>query len=153
MLMFVYLFGGALGPHGHYVQYVVPGVTLVCVGFGAAMTAVSVATDLSGGVIDRFRAMDVSGQTLVNGHVVAGVLRNLLTTSIVITVAYGIGFRAHAGAAYSVGGKVRSDGVGNGDHFDGSRSAEPFFGFLGGMGAGAGLVLLRAAGNAADGVA
>src|SRR5215475_8792390 len=65
MLMFVYLFGGAIRTEGHYVDYVVPGVLLVCVGFGAATTAVSVAADLSSGVIDRFRSMDVPGGSLI----------------------------------------------------------------------------------------
>ncbi len=55
MLMFVYLFGGAISTGSKYVEYVVPGVLLVCAGFGAATTAVSVAHDLSGGIIDRFR--------------------------------------------------------------------------------------------------
>ena len=69
MLMFVYLFGGAIRTDGRYVDYVVPGVLLVCVGFGAATTAISVAADLTSGVIDRFRSMDVPGEALLNGHV------------------------------------------------------------------------------------
>jgi hypothetical protein len=75
MLMFVYLFGGAIDVGGHYVDYVVPGVLLVCVGFGAATTAVSVAHDLTGGIIDRFRAMDVRGEALINSHVSSRVWR------------------------------------------------------------------------------
>jgi ABC-2 type transport system permease protein len=95
MLMFVYLFGGAIHTPISYVDYVVPGVLLVCVGFGAGTTAVSVSRDLSGGMIDRLRAMDVRGVTLINGHVVASVLRNLLSTAIVLVVALAIGFRPH----------------------------------------------------------
>jgi ABC-2 type transport system permease protein len=98
MLMFVYLFGGAIHTGGRYVDYVVPGVLLVCIGFGAATTAVSVSYDLNGGIIDRFRSMDVRGETLINGHVVASVLRNLLSTVIVVVVALVIGFRPHGGA-------------------------------------------------------
>jgi ABC-2 type transport system permease protein len=93
MLMFVYLFGGAIHTGTHYVDYVVPGVLLVCVGFGAATTAVSVSHDLTGGIIDRFRSMDVRGETLINGHVVASVLRNLLSVVIVAVVAVVVGFR------------------------------------------------------------
>ena len=63
MLMFVYLFGGAIHTSISYVDYVVPGVLLVCVGFGAGTTAVSVSRDLTGGMIDRLRAMDVRGVT------------------------------------------------------------------------------------------
>ena len=96
MLMFVYLFGGAINTGTHYVNYVVPGVLLVCVGFGAATTAVTVAHDLTGGIIDRFRSMDVRGVALVNGHVAASVLRNLMSTVIVFAVAFAIGFRSSA---------------------------------------------------------
>jgi ABC-2 type transport system permease protein len=99
MLMFVYLFGGAIDVTGHYVDYVVPGVLLVCVGFGAATTAVSVAHDLTGGIIDRFRSMDVRAEALINSHVIASVARNLLSSLLVFAVAFAIGFRGHAGPA------------------------------------------------------
>ncbi len=95
MLMFVYLFGGAIHTGGRYLDYVVPGVLLVCVGFGAATTAVSVSQDLTTGIIDRFRSLDVRGETLINGHVVASVLRNLLSSALVFAVALAIGFRPH----------------------------------------------------------
>ncbi len=98
MLMFVYLFGGAIHTGGRYVDYVVPGVLLVCVGFGAATTAVSVSQDLTTGIIDRFRSLDVRGETLINGHVVASVLRNLLSSALVFAVALAIGFRPHGAA-------------------------------------------------------
>jgi ABC-2 type transport system permease protein len=99
MLMFVYLFGGAIHTPTSYVDYVVPGVLLVCVGFGAGTTAVTVSQDLTGGMIDRLRSMDVRGVTLINGHVVASVLRNLLSTAIVLVVALAIGFRPHGDPA------------------------------------------------------
>jgi ABC-2 type transport system permease protein len=95
MLMFVYLFGGAIHTGGRYVDYVVPGVLLVCVGFGAATTAVSVSQDLTSGIIDRFRSLDVRGEALINGHVVASVLRNLLSSALVFAVALAIGFEPH----------------------------------------------------------
>jgi ABC-2 type transport system permease protein len=93
MLMFRYLFGGAIHTGMHYVDYVVPGVLLVCVGFGAATTAVNVSHDLTSAIIDRFRSMDVRGETLINGHVVASVLRNILSSALVFAVAIAIGFR------------------------------------------------------------
>ena len=99
MLMFVYLFGGAISTGTRYVDYVVPGVLLVCVGFGAGTTAISVAHDLAGGIIDRFRSMDVRGEALINGHVIASVARNLLSAAVVVVVAFAIGFRPHADAA------------------------------------------------------
>ena len=99
MLMFVYLFGGAIATGTRYVDYVVPGVLLVCIGFGSGTTAISVAHDLAGGIIDRFRSMDVRGEALINGHVIASVARNLLSAAVVVAVAFAIGFRPHAGAA------------------------------------------------------
>lgn len=99
MLMFVYLFGGAIHTATSYVDYVVPGVMLVCIGFGASMTAVSVAHDLAGGIIDRFRSMDVRGESLINGHVIASVGRNLLSSTVAVAVALAIGFRPHGNPA------------------------------------------------------
>ncbi|MEO8689369.1 MAG: ABC transporter permease [Solirubrobacteraceae bacterium] len=98
MLMFVHLFGGAIDTGGEYVTYVVPGVILLCAGFGSATTAVTVSQDLAGGIIDRFRSMDVGGPVILAGHVVASALRNAASTVIVFGVAFLIGFRPHAGA-------------------------------------------------------
>jgi ABC-2 type transport system permease protein len=97
MLLFVYLFGGAIHTGTAYVTYVVPGVMLLCAGFGAATTGVSVSQDMNNGVIDRFRAMDVSGAALLTGHVTASVARNAASTALVLGVALAIGFRPHAG--------------------------------------------------------
>jgi ABC-2 type transport system permease protein len=99
MLMFVYLFGGAIHTGTRYVSYVVPGVLIVCAGFGAATTAVNVTQDMTGGIIDRFRSMDVRGAAFLSGHVVASAARNLVSTLLVFGVAYLIGFRPHAGMA------------------------------------------------------
>ncbi|WP_040805444.1 ABC transporter permease [Nocardia concava] len=93
LLMFVYVFGGAMNVGGSYIDYVVPGILLLCAGFGSGSTAVAVATDMHTGIIDRFRAMAVSRTAVLTGHVVESVLRNLLTTGLVILVAVAIGFR------------------------------------------------------------
>lgn len=98
MLVFVYLFGGALRTGGAYVTYVVPGVILLCATFGSATTAVSVSSDMTGGIVDRLRAMDVGGPALLAGHVAASVLRNLASTALVLAVGLAIGFRPHAHA-------------------------------------------------------
>jgi ABC-2 type transport system permease protein len=97
MLLFVYLFGGALNTGTAYVTYVVPGVLLLCASFGASLTAVAVSHDMTGGIIDRFRSMDVGGAAFLAGHVVASVARNLASTVVVFTVAILIGFRPQAG--------------------------------------------------------
>jgi ABC-2 type transport system permease protein len=97
MLMFVYLFGGAIDTGGAYVTYVVPGVILLCAGFGSATTAVTVSQDLTGGIVDRFRSMDVGGPSILAGHVAASAMRNAVSTLLVFGVAFLIGFRPHAG--------------------------------------------------------
>ncbi|WP_328739555.1 ABC transporter permease [Streptomyces erythrochromogenes] len=99
MLIFVYFFGGAIDTGTEYVTYVVPGAMLLCAGFGAAGTAVSVADDMRNGVIDRFRTLNIGGIPILAGHVTASVLRNLLSTTLVLTVALAIGFRPQAGPA------------------------------------------------------
>jgi ABC-2 type transport system permease protein len=98
MLMFVYLFGGAIRTGStSYVTYVVPGVLVICAGFGAATTAVSVTQDLGGGIVDRFRSMDVPGPAFLAGHIAASIVRNVVSTVLVFGVAYLVGFRPHAG--------------------------------------------------------
>jgi ABC-2 type transport system permease protein len=97
MLLFVYLFGGAIHTGGKYVTYVVPGVLVLCAGFGASLTAVSVSLDMNGGIIDRFRSLDIGGASLLAGHVAASVVRNAASTVLVFGVAFLIGFRPDAG--------------------------------------------------------
>jgi ABC-2 type transport system permease protein len=97
MLLFVYVFGGAMDVGTEYAQYVVPGVIVLCAGFGAASTAVAVASDMQHGVIDRFRSLPIASASVLVGHVVASVATNLLSTAIVIGVAYVTGFRPTAG--------------------------------------------------------
>ncbi|EFM11146.1 ABC-2 type transporter [Paenibacillus curdlanolyticus YK9] len=92
MLLFTYVFGGAIAPGGDYVNYVVPGIILLCAGFGSSSTAVDVATDMNNGIIDRFRTMPIHSISVVTGHVFASLARNLLATGIVIGVALLVGF-------------------------------------------------------------
>lgn len=96
MLLFVYVFGGALRTGGAYVNYVVPGLIVLCAGFGAGTTAVSVATDMTNGILDRFRSMPISSASILIGQIVASLLRNLIATFLVIGVAIGIGWRPTA---------------------------------------------------------
>jgi ABC-2 type transport system permease protein len=93
MLLFVYVFGGDLNTGGKYVNYVVPGLIVLCAGFGAGTTAVAVATDMTNGMVDRIRSMPVFGSSLLIGHVIASLARNLVATGLVIGVALAIGWR------------------------------------------------------------
>ncbi|GAA4342680.1 ABC transporter permease [Microbacterium rhizosphaerae] len=96
MLLFTYVFGGALESDGSYVDYVVPGIILLCAGFGAATTATYVAQDMTTGIIDRFRTMPLRAGAVLTGHVVASLARNLVATAVVIGVALLVGFRPTA---------------------------------------------------------
>jgi ABC-2 type transport system permease protein len=93
MLLFVYVLGGDLNTGGKYVDYVVPGLIVLCAGFGAGTTAVAVATDMANGIVDRIRSMPVFGSSILVGHVVASLARNLVATTLVIGVGLGIGWR------------------------------------------------------------
>src|SRR5690606_19849578 len=98
MVLFTYVFGGALDPSGGYVDYIVPGIVLLCAGFGASSTAVYVARDMTTGIIDRFRTMPLRSGAVLTGHVVASLARNLLATGVVVGVALLLGFRPSANA-------------------------------------------------------
>ena len=98
LLLFVYVFGGALSSGGGYVNYIVPGLIVLCAGFGAGTTAVAVATDMSNGIVDRIRSMPIFGSSLLVGHVVASLARNLVATALVIAAGLLIGWRPSASA-------------------------------------------------------
>ena len=93
MLLFVYVFGGAMKSGGTYADYVVPGLIVLCAGFGAGTTAVAVAFDMSSGIVDRFRSMPIHGSSILAGHIAASLARNLLATALVIGAGLGVGWR------------------------------------------------------------
>ena len=107
LLLFVYVFGGqlgnSLGGHGAggrdaYVTYVVPGILIITVASAALGTAISVATDMTGGIIDRFRTMAISRGAVLTGHVIGSLLQTLAVLVLVLGVSLAIGFRSHATA-------------------------------------------------------
>lgn len=102
MLVFTEIFGGAVNRSGHYVDYVAPGVLILCVGMGASFTAVSVAQDMAAGVVDRFKTLPIFGPAVLLGHVLAGVLRNLVACVPVVLVAVALGYRPSADGAHWV---------------------------------------------------
>ena len=103
LLLFVYVFGGAMDTGGAYVDYVVPGIIILCAGFGSATTAMSVATDMAEGVIERLRSLPILSSAVLVGHVVASVARNMLSTGLVIGTAFLAGFRPNANLAHWLG--------------------------------------------------
>lgn len=97
MLLFVYVFGGAIEVGMPYIDYVVPGIMLLCTGFGASITATAVATDIRTGAVDRFRTLPIHRQALLIGHALEGLVRNLAVIGVLVAVAVALGFRPHAG--------------------------------------------------------
>jgi ABC-2 type transport system permease protein len=97
MLVFVFLFGGAINTGTAYVNYVLPAVIVLAASFGATSTAVSVSADLKGGMVDRLRSMPIVSWSFLAGHVGASLIRNLVATALVVGVAVLIGFRPTAG--------------------------------------------------------
>ena len=71
----------------------VPGLIVLCAGFGAGTTAVAVATDMSSGIVDRFRSMPIAAWSVLAGQIMASLARNLLATALVIAVGLGVGWR------------------------------------------------------------
>ena len=96
MVLFVEILGGAVRTGIAYADYVVPGVLLLSAGFVSAQTAVTVCQDMTGGMIDRLKSMDVSGAAVLTGHVVTGMLRNLASLVIALAVGLALGLRPHA---------------------------------------------------------
>lgn len=100
-LVFVYAFGGALDPGGDrtaYLKYVLPGIVVMIPSFGAYIIGVSVYSDMSEGINDRFRTMNIHQSSVLGGHMIASLLRNIIGVIIVIAFAYLIGFRTDVSA-------------------------------------------------------
>ena len=105
MLLFVYVFGGTLGSgiggaaggRAFYVNYVVPGILLVAVAAAAQGTAVSVAMDMTEGIIARFRTMAIARVSVLTGHVLGSMIKTAFGLVVVTGVALLIGFRPTAG--------------------------------------------------------
>jgi ABC-2 type transport system permease protein len=103
LLVFVYVFGGTLGAglgggRDVYVNYVVPGILLMAVATAATGTAVMVATDMTEGIIARFRTMRIWRPSVLTGHVVGAVIQQLLGMAVLIGVALAMGFSPNATA-------------------------------------------------------
>jgi ABC-2 type transport system permease protein len=99
LLLFVYIFGDALGAglgggRAEYIAYIVPGLLLMTIGSTVIGTAVSVSTDMSEGIIARFRTMAIHRGSVLVGHVVGSVLQSVASVVLVGAVAVAIGFRS-----------------------------------------------------------
>jgi ABC transporter DrrB family efflux protein len=99
VLLFTYAFGGAVQPPGvvRYIDYLLPGLFVLAIGFGASQTGVAIADDPASGMIDRFRSLPMPSAAVLAGRVAADAVRNLFVVALMIAFAPAIGFRFHAG--------------------------------------------------------
>lgn len=99
LLVFVFVLGGAMSKtvgDTSYVNYIVPGSLLLCIGQCSTSTAVGISTDIQKGIVDRFRSMPISRSAVLNGHVIESVLRTIFSVGLILIVALLIGFRSNA---------------------------------------------------------
>jgi ABC-2 type transport system permease protein len=104
LLLFVDVFGGAMSASfagasnngATYVDYVVPGILVMTVGSGSMPTAVTVCTDMTEGIVARFRTMAISRASILTGHVLGSMIQTMLSVGLVIGVSLLMGFRPTA---------------------------------------------------------
>ncbi len=100
LLLFSAVFGGAISlalpENVDYLDFLMAGIIVQTVAFGSTTTAVAVANDLSKGIVDRFKSLPMSNIALLNGHVVSDLLRNTISTVVMILAGLVIGFRSPA---------------------------------------------------------
>jgi ABC-2 type transport system permease protein len=98
LLLFVYVFGGAIDVGGAtYVNYLLPGILLITVASGIAYTAFRLFTDVSSGIFERFQSMPITRSALLWSHVLTSVVANLTSVALIVLVAVAMGFRSGAG--------------------------------------------------------
>ena len=96
MLLLVYVFGNAFNVGERYIEYATPGLILLAITYGLSATAVSVSSDMTKGIINRFKVMNVSRGAVLTGHVVATMLISSVAIAVIIGMAFALGFRSPA---------------------------------------------------------
>jgi len=101
MLLFVYVFGGAIRPsigeNANYVSYLLPGILLMAIASGISYTAYRMFRDVQTGIFQRFNSMPISRSSALWGHVLTSLVSNLITVAVIFLVALVMGFRSSAG--------------------------------------------------------
>lgn len=100
VLMFRYVFGGAIDSGGDvpYVDYLMPGIFVQTVAFGAINTGVGLAEDMGSGLIERFRALPMARSAVLAGRTLADMVRNLFVIILMVAIGFLVGFRVHTNA-------------------------------------------------------
>src|SRR5487761_67465 len=98
MLLFVYVFGGAIKTGtDNYVSYLLPGILLIAIASGISYTAYRLFIDLQSGIFERFHSMPIARSSVLWGHVLTSVVSNGISVVVVVLVALLMGFRSSAG--------------------------------------------------------
>lgn len=98
MLLFVYVFGGAIETGtDNYVNYLLPGILLITIATGISYTAYRLFTDMQRGILERFHSMPIARSTVLWGHVLTSLVSNIISVIVIILVAIIMGFRSPAG--------------------------------------------------------
>jgi ABC-2 type transport system permease protein len=98
MLLFVYVFGGAIDTGSdQYVTYLLPGILLITIASGISYTAYRLFTDMKGGIFERFQSMPVARSSVLWAHVLTSLVASLISLVVVVLVALLMGFRSGAG--------------------------------------------------------
>ena len=98
MLLFVYVFGGAIrSGSGPYVDYLLPGILLITIASGISYTAFRLFLDMKSGIFERFQSLPISRSSVLWAHVLTSVVANMISIAVVVLVALVMGFRSGAG--------------------------------------------------------
>ena len=98
MLLFVYVFGGAIQTGtDHYVNYLLPGILLIAIASGISYTAYRLFLDMERGIFERFHSMPIARSTVLWGHVLTSLVSNSISVLVIMVVAFIMGFRSSAG--------------------------------------------------------
>ncbi|WP_345628135.1 ABC transporter permease [Rugosimonospora acidiphila] len=97
MVMFVYVIGGAFDVGVNYVDYAAPGMIVLAISYGLSATSTAVNSDMTKGIINRFKVMDISRGAVLTGHVIASLLRSVIAVAAIVGVGLLMGFRPSAG--------------------------------------------------------
>jgi ABC-2 type transport system permease protein len=99
MLLFVYVFGGAINSGSHsYVNYLLPGILLITIASGISYTAFRLFLDMKSGIFERFQSMPIARSSVLWAHVLTSLAANAISLVVVVLVAVAMGFRSGAGA-------------------------------------------------------
>ena len=106
VLLFRFVFGGAIAVPGSitYVDYLMPGIFVQTVVFGATNTAIGLSTDVQSGLLERFRSLPMASSAVLTGRTFADLARNVLVVAIMAVVGFAVGFQVHTDAALFAAG-------------------------------------------------